>query len=162
MGTEQVSKRGGGKRGGTTTNPITNMMGGRSATWGGGGANFGGTTTNPITNMMGGGGNGNRRTEQVLSYHQHDGSYPYHQHDGWGGNGNRGTEQVSNMGGGSRGGTTTNPITNMMGGGGNGNRGREQVLSYHQHDGSYPYHQHDFLYHINSRKPNRDSVPPLD
>ena len=81
--------------------PITNMMGGggreqgteQVSNMGGGNRGGGGTTTNPIT----WGGNGNRGTEQVLSYHQHDdGSYPYHQHDGWGGGpvyGNRAGQQ---------------------------------------------------------------------
>ena len=64
--------------------------------------------------MMGGGGNGNRGTEQVLSYHQHDGSYPYHQHDGWGGEpvyGNRAGQQKGGEPGGNY---HQNPITNMM------------------------------------------------
>ena len=127
----QVSNMGGGW-GTMNPIPITNMR----------------TTTNPISNMMGGGGNGNRGTEQVLSYHQHDGAYPYHQHDGWGGNQFMGTEQVSKRGG-EQGGNHHQPYHQHDGWGGNGNRAGQQQGggnrggNYQQHDGSYPYHQHD-------------------
>ena len=130
-----------------------------------GGEQGGGTTSNmmdpiPITNMMGGGGRGSHPYRQhdglgekvrAGNYHQHDGSHPYHQNDGWGGEGEQSFFCKSATWG-----VGNNesypyhqhenyhqPYQQHDGWGGNGNRGTEQVLSYHQHDGSYPYHQHD-------------------
>ena len=108
------SAKGGGEQGGNYHQPYHQHDG-----WGGNGnrgteqvSNKGGGTTSnmmdpiPITNMMGGGGTGipslsptwwvgrereqGNREGQGGTYHQHDGSHPYHQNDGWGGgNGNR-------------------------------------------------------------------------